>query len=246
MKIFKTFLILLLLISCNKNKSELEPVTVHINFSHHWDNMSITKSDFNTIKFTNAVGNQLSIERLRYLISNIELTTGNQVLQLKPYHLIDLENEQSLHLLSNTKIPVGEYNLSFTFGFTDADNKDGVYQDLNTVNFNVPSMLGGGYHFMQFDGKYQGATSINNFNYHVIRAVDRSNPSNVVFQDTSFKVELGSVLVQEGSAIKVKMNVSEWFKNPHNWDLNVLNTVLMPNFNAQVLMNANGKNVFSL
>ena len=99
------------------------------------------------------------------------------------------------------------YHLSFTFGFTDVDNKDGEYQDLNTVNFNVPSMLGGGYHFMQFDGKYQGATAINNFNYHAIRAVDRSNPSNLVFQDTSFKVELGSVLVQEGNEIKVKMNV---------------------------------------
>ena len=52
MKILKTFLILVLLVSCNKNKTELEPVTVQIHFSHHWDNVSITKSDFNSTEKT--------------------------------------------------------------------------------------------------------------------------------------------------------------------------------------------------
>jgi hypothetical protein len=42
------------------------------------------------------------------------------------------------------------------------------------------------------------------------------------------------------------MNIAEWFKNPNTWDLNVLNTVLMPNFDAQILMHQNGKSVFSL
>jgi hypothetical protein len=42
------------------------------------------------------------------------------------------------------------------------------------------------------------------------------------------------------------MNIAEWFKNPTIWDLNELNTVLMPNFNAQKLMSENGKSVFSL
>ena len=42
------------------------------------------------------------------------------------------------------------------------------------------------------------------------------------------------------------MNIAEWFKNPTTWNLNELNTVLMPNFEAQKIMSANGKNVFSL
>jgi len=41
------------------------------------------------------------------------------------------------------------------------------------------------------------------------------------------------------------MNIAEWFKNPYTWDLNELNTVLMPNFEAQLLMSQNGKSVFS-
>ena len=73
-------------------------------------------------------------------------------------------------------MPVGDYKLSFVFGFTDTENVDGSYPDLNTASFNVPGMLGGGYHFMQFDGKYRDITSVEApFNYHVISAIDPTN-----------------------------------------------------------------------
>ena len=108
-------------------------------------------------------------------------------------------------------------------------------------------MLGGGYHFMQFDGKYKDTNNQDaGFNYHAIRAVDRSDPDNLVFEDTSFEVDLGTVDFTNNATIEVKINIAEWFKNPNTWDLNELNTVLMPNFEAQKLMSANGKSVFSL
>ena len=47
--------------------------------------------------------------------------------------------------------------------------------------------------------------------------------------------------------IEVKMNVAEWFKNPNTWDLNTLFASLMPNFNAQKMISANGsQGVFTL
>ena len=53
-------------------------------------------------------------------------------------------------------------------------------------------MLGGGYHYMQFDGKYKDTNNQDaNFNYHVIRAVDRTEPMNLKFEDTSFTVRFG-------------------------------------------------------
>ena len=84
------------------------------------------------------------------------------------------------------------------------------------------------------------------FNYHVISAVNTADPNNLIFQDTSFKVDLGVVSISATTEIEIKMNIAEWFKNPNTWDLNVLNTVLMPNFDAQILMHQNGKSVFSL
>ena len=52
--------------------------------------------------------------------------------------------------------------------------------------------------------------------------------------------------INNNIAIEVKSNIAEWFKNPNRWDLNILNQVLMPNPDAQLLMNQNGQNVFSL
>ena len=220
--------------------SEDENINITVNFTHNWDGMPITSQDFNTLKFTNEHGEKLSIEKLQYLISNISL------LGLKSYHLVNFsENSGTSFNISN--LTNGSYTLSFRFGFSDEDNIDGEYQDLNSVSFNVPRMLGGGYHYMQFDGKYiDNKEEEAGFNYHTIRAVDKTDIDNLKLEDTSFEVNLGTITVSNNMNIEVKVNLAEWFKNPNTWNLNELNNVLMPNFEAQKKMSANGKGVFSL
>ena len=220
--------------------NEEENISITLNFTHHWNGTAITNQDLNVLKFTNANGEKVSIENLRYLISNISLVAS------KNHHLINFnENKGTSITISN--LTNGTYALSFRFGFSDEDNEDGIYQDLNSVSFNVPGMLGGGYHYMQFDGKYiDNKNQEAGFNYHAIRAVDATDPNNLKFEDTSFAVNLGTVVITNTSEIEIKMNLAEWFKNPNTWNLNELNTVLMPNFEAQKMMNANGKSVFSL
>lgn len=224
-------------LSCSKDD---ENINITLNFTLNWEGTEITNQDFNALKFTNKNGEKISIERLRYLISNISLESS------KNYYLVDFtENSETSIVISN--LTDSTYTLSFLFGFSDEDNKDGVYQDLNSVNFNVPGMLGGGYHFMQFDGKYlDNNNEESSFNYHTIRAVNKIDPDNLAFEDTSFEVNLGTVAITKNTEIEIKMNVAEWFKNPNTWNLNELNSVLMPNFEAQKMMNANGKSVFSL
>jgi len=235
-KLIGLFLITLSFFSCSNSDNN---VAVTLEFTHNWDGKTVTNQDFNTFKFTTKNGETISIVRLRYLISNLSLHGGDN------YFLVDV-GENSGNLITITDIAPGTYNLNFTFGFSDIDNQDGIYQDLNSVNFGVPGMLGGGYHYMQFDGKYKDTNNQDaNFNYHAIRAVDRSNPNNLVFEDTSFLVNLGTVEIKNNATVEIKMNIAEWFKNPNTWDLNQLNTVLMPNFDAQKLISANGKTVFS-
>jgi len=220
---------------------------VSLKFTHNWDGNTISTSDFNNFKFTTKNGESVSITRLRYVISNIRLINGNEIFTFSDYNLIDIGEEKGLNLTLPEQIFSGSYQLKFTFGFADEDNIDGVYQDLNSVSFNVPGMLGGGYHYMQFDGKYKDTNNADaNFNYHAIRAVDRTDPNNLIFQDTSFEVDLGTLSFINDSEITIKANIAEWFKNPNTWNLNELSTVLMPNFDAQILMSANGKSVFSL
>ena len=235
-------LILILVTRCSEEKECcVQPqFTITLNFTHHWNGLKITPKDFNELKFTNENGERLSIERLRYLISNISLING------KNYHLIDV-GENSGTSITIPELTDESYALSFRFGFSSEDNTDGTYQDLNSVSFSVPGVLGGGYHFMQFDGKYiDNNKEATGFNYHTIKAVDTTDPDNLKFEDTSFKVNLGTVVVANTTEIEIKMNLAEWFKNPNTWNLNELNTVLMPNFEAQKMMRANGDSVFSL
>jgi hypothetical protein len=237
------FLLIFIFSNCEKKDccTNFEPITVTLKFTHNWDGIPITSSDFNNFKFTNQNGELISIELLRYLVSNVSVGQTE-----KKYQLINVgENTGSEIVL--TQVPQGNNFVKFTFGFADADNIDGIYQDLNSTSFNVPMMMGGGYHYMQFDGKFKDTNNQNaNFNYHTIRAVNMSNPMNLILEDTSFEVEIGNINLSKNTTIEIKMNVAEWFKNPNLWNLNVLNTVLMPNFDAQKLMSENGRNVFSL
>ncbi|CAI8167239.1 MAG: Uncharacterised protein [Polaribacter sp. SA4-10] len=246
MKKIISFLISLAILGACSGPNEELTTQVSIKFLHNWNDTPILIRDLNTIKFTNANGELLSIERIRYIVSNVVLINNeNEIYELSKYQLIDFGDNEVI--INADEVPLGSYKLSFIFGFTDRDNTDGIYQDLNSNSFNVPRMLGGGYHFMQFDGKYLNENNQETgFNYHMIRAVNVSGTNNQVFQDTSFKVDLGVISIANNDEIKIKTDLSEWFKNPNTWDLNQLNTLLMPNFNAQVLMNQNGKSVFSL
>ena len=243
-KIIYVFLTFISFSSCADEKDccvNIEPVNVTFEFTQNWDGIPVSSSDFNDFKFTTQNGESISINRLRYVLSNISVGST-----IKNYHLINI-GENTGSEITFEKVSQGSNVLKFTFGFADADNIDGIYQDLNSVSFNVPGMLGGGYHFMQFDGKYKDINNQDaNFNYHAIRAVDRTDPANLIFQDTSFEVNFGTIEIANNTRIEIKMNIAEWFKNPSTWNLNELNTVLMPNFEAQKKMSDNGKNVFYL
>ncbi len=238
------------LCSCSENNdgnTSLES-NITFNFSHTWDNTLINNTDFNSIKFTNENGEQLSITKLRYLISKIRFTSSkNEIIEVSSYNLIDVTNNATLSFSPNTKIPNGEYNnVSFIFGFDNEDNYTKNYPDLNSASWNVPDVLGGGYHYMQLEGKFlDTSTTETGYAYHAIRAVD-NNGSSQQFQDTFFTVNLGSVTLSRDTLFNIEMNVSQWFKAPNTWNLNVLNSMLMPNFNAQVMMFENGQNVFQL
>lgn len=244
-------LTVVLLLSCSDDKEDEQmqvSVKTTLNFTHHWDGEDILNADFNTIDYTNANGEALSIERLRYLISGIEFRhVDGEVTIVEGYNLIDAVKGENLSFAITEDIAAGNYsNVSFIFGFDNEDNVDGAYPDLNSALWNVPEMLGGGYHYMQLEGKFVDDTDTETgYQYHAIRAVDISGEE-MKFEDTFFKVDLGAVEIQGDTALEVRMNVAEWFKNPNQWDLNALHSMMMPNFDAQLMISENGKSAFGL
>ena len=241
----------LVFVACEKdNDDNISPVTaVNFKFIHKWEETEVSNSDFNSIQFTNAYGNELSIERLRYLISKIKLTKNTgEVITIDEYNLVDLEDANSLNFSTNQTVAVGSYSdISFVFGFTNEDNTDGTYADLNSATWNVPAMLGSGYHYMQMDGKYINNSNVESgYNYHSIRAVDNPGSNPTFPQDTFFEVSLGEITLTGATEITIAMNIAQWFKQPNTWNLNEYNQMLMPNSTAQILMYQNGQNVFNL
>ena len=234
--------------SDDSNSGSISQVSPKFTFSHDWDGTPVSSGDFNNFMFTTASGQSVSIERLRYVISDITFTTSSgEVLTINGHNLVDVTNDNGLSYTLPSTIPARNFtNVSFTFGLDNEDNSQNL-TDLNSANFNVPDMLGGGYHYMQFDGEFINS-SMNEmgFNYHVIRAVDNPGANPTFPQDTFFTVNLGAITISNSTQIEIKMNIAEWFKNPIEWDLNQYNQMLMPNSAAQIMMYNNGQSVFSL
>lgn len=248
-KIAYLFCLSILLFSCSDDNDDNKvQSSLTLNFTHNWDGTAITSADFNTIQYQNANGEQMSIERLRYLISNVTLSqAGSADIVFDGYNLVNVGENSGLSYTPSTTIAPGTYNVSFTFGFNNTDNQSGIYTDLNAATWNVPDMIGGGYHYMQLDGKFMNSSNVETgYNFHAIRAVDNSSGTPVFPQDTFFTVNLGSVVINNNTTIEVKANIAEWFKAPNTWDLNTLHTMLMPNHNAQIMMYQNGQDVFTM
>ncbi|MEZ4778264.1 MAG: MbnP family protein [Flavobacteriaceae bacterium] len=261
-KIALLLMMALAIVSCKKNDDDgtttPQNVTVDFNFTQNWDGAPIANADFDVSQYTTANNEVLSLSKLVYLISDITFKdTNGMEYDAGDYKLVKVR-EGDLTFTPDIELPQGTYTVSFTFGFDDEDNNLN-HPDLNSPSadgsWNVPLMLGGGYHYMRMEGKYINPNvdpMIVNFQYHTIRANKHSylppDANSLEFiEDTSFKVNLGQIIIGENTTIEVKMNVAEWFKNPNTWDLTMFYQSLMPNYTAQIMMHENGQNgVFSL
>jgi hypothetical protein len=250
LKLFYAIIGMVCLWSCSSNDDiTVQPVSVTFNFNHFWNGGAITTENFSSTEFTNENGDILIIDDVRYLISDIIFTHESGIdTRLNEYNLVDVDDETGLTFTTSANILPGEYtSVSFRFGFSEEDNIDEAYADLNTANFNVGDPLGGGYHYMQMDGTYIDENNVSSpFNFHVISAIDLSAPD-PMREDTSFVVNLGPVTVGGNTQVNVDVDFFGWFESPNIWDLNQYDVSLMGNYDAQLLMNENGRQgVFSL
>lgn len=246
----KSLFLLLLVVcfaACKTNDDPIENTSVSIDFSHRFNQQVVTSNNFNALQYTNGFGTTLSLTRLRYLISEISFTNQQGIKTLvKDYQLIDV-GENTGMLIDGITLAEGTYSLNMRFGFTETANTSSIYPDLNAASWNVPQMLGGGYHYMQMEGRF---LDLNNqesiYAYHTISAVQNPGPDNIR-EDTSIALTLGEInITQDAIQINVTMDIDQWFENPNLWDLNLLNGMLMGNYTAQKLMQENGQTVFSL
>lgn len=232
--------------SCTYTDPPVTPTSakVTVTFTHNFDGVPVTNSTFNQFNYVNANNDTLSISKLRYLISDIRFYKANDSIVIDDYQLVDVTAGTGLTYTIPNNIAFDTYDsVAFTFGFDTIDNTPNAYPDLNVVNWNWPTMLGDGYHFMQMEGKYKYQGNDSTYAYH--NGTARVSPG--VFEANHFKASLAGVTLSKANVnIEVKMDIAEWYKNPNTWDLNMYHFLLMPNYAAQKMMQANGISVFSM
>ena len=229
------------------NSCNLFETAVYVEFQAFWEDQRI--AELSQWEFTTESGEVIIIDDLKYVVSQIHLKRKNRN---KVYVLEEQAFGNILGLplqVSTGDIPNGQYEISFVFGLQAEYNVENPLYGIPD-SFLIPEELGGGYDFMQLNGRYQDQNNeLQPFEFHVTNAVNMSQSGSITIEDTSYVVNLGTHRLVGGpftSIVQIKMNIAEWFRNPNTWNFSELNTNLDTNYEAQLRMKENGQNVFSI
>jgi hypothetical protein len=250
----------IILSACKKNHDNDNSGTGHITFSftHHYDGAPIQKD---TLRYLNAAGNKLEINELRYFISDVTLYKSDGTTQLikdgKDINYVDIDMPSTLTWDVFDEITTGDYDsISFTFGINEVKNKSFLFVNPPEVNMMWPDVLGGGYHYMMFNGKWKDDhDTVQNFDCHLgIGQLYKSNATTCIdsiyaFVQNYFRVSLpnSSFSIEKDSttSIEMIMNLESWFTTPHVYDFNYWGGSIMQNQPAMQTIKENGFDVFS-
>jgi hypothetical protein len=251
-------LVLVLFSGCNDNKEKVvEEAKITIHFEHKIDGI---KLQTDTLKYTNAAGNQYLVSEIQYFISDVTFykNGGDSVFfdGLEDIHYVDsdIPETQTWDIADN--FPAGIYDsIAFTFGISEEKNISGSFVNPPESYMFWPDFLGGGYHYMKLNGNWLEAgqtIQTTPFNLHLgIGQIYYSFPDSITgFIQNDFRVSLpGSSFEIAGGdkkQITLTMNIENWFKEPNIYDLDIIGGSTMQNQEAMQKLKENGHNVFSV
>lgn len=208
-----------------------------INFSitYNIDGTGFSENNFNYYTLT---GYNYNITTLNYYLSKICLIKADSsLLLLKEYQYVDaLSAGTNQFLIKN--IPAGNYiGLKFNIGLDSLQNiSDTLPATTENINMQWPQLMGGGYHFLKLEGNYKDSTGTYGYAMHL------GTNSCLVPVKTLKPI---TILTNTTTSIQLKMNINEWFKNPHTYDFNVDGNYIMGNAIIMKKIAENGVDVFN-
>jgi hypothetical protein len=226
--------------SCNNDDDiDLNFPQINIMFSHFVDNEPLS---FDTVIYTNAAGNKYSVSTLRYFVSNIVLTKEDGSTEgFNIPHYIDATDESTFTFSSSPfPIPDGEYtSLSFVFGLTEAQNVTGAFVNPPESNMEWPVPLGGGYHYMKLEVKFDSTSTVKNYQAHFGRLMTTPHTINITYDNLDLILVGG-----DEKTIECKMNVNNWWSTPNTLNLNIMSGIMQDEA-IQEQLQQNGANIFT-
>ncbi len=242
---------LLLLHSC-KEKEEWGSAT--LTFDHVVDQVLLQR---HTLQYQNSAGNLYQIDEVKYFISELAFvnTQGESfsVTHLLT-HYVDLDEPQTLS--TTFPLPAGSYQeMVFTFGLDQVLNQSNRFVNSPESNFSWPDVIGGGYHYMQINGRWEDESGVlQPMNFHT--GIGQLYRNNVVaidsiydFVHNHFTVRIPyafTLEAEQSTPITLQMDIARWFDTPNVYNHDEFGSGIMQNQQAQALIKANGNNVFQL
>ncbi len=235
-KLIYLFPAIIMFTSCMNEKGDVSnTVMFNLAINHKVDGQAL---QYNMFNYTNQAGNPYEVTTLRYYLSNFVFhnADGTDYTDEGIYY-VDA-NDATTNTIHIPEMPMGNYTgVSFVIGLNPAQNITNGLPNV-TVNNNMawPDHMGGGYHFMKFEGHFTNNTGTEDgFAIHMGTNVAVVN----IEIDQLFEAK------EDNNSFTLSMNLNQWFANPNTLDLDSL-SYTMGNSSGMALVAANGADVFSI
>jgi hypothetical protein len=223
-------------VGCGSDSDDADQGEVTIHLDHAIAGAELIPE---TIAYRNAAGNEYGISRLEYIVSDVylERDDGTRTLVAAQHYRNAFDSATRSF---SARVDGGSYSaLVFTFGIDGERNQTAALpnsEEYNNMAWPVP--MGGGYHYMRFEGLYNGGDTAASFLTH-------TGPSGG--NDYSIDIALPIALAIDGDhwELEVVMDLNQWYEGPITYDLNGSGPI-MGKPDIQVILQSNGASVFSL
>ena len=224
--------------ACDSDDETSNAVAVTFEVEHKVGSESLA---FDEILFVNEAANSYSVETLKYFLSDITLheEDGSTVL-LKDVQYVDARELSTLSFAGMTQLAKGTYTkISLVFGLNESRNVSGDFPNTPENAMEWPEPMGGGYHYMKLEGKYEvdGET----FNYNTHTGATMGVPYHVEIDIEDFRLKTDG----DDVTITLTMDLNKWYSTPNVYNFETFGQAIMGNPTAQETLSQNGYNVFT-
>lgn len=217
--------------SCKNESSQPVPDSdLTINLLHQADGQPAV---WDSIRFRNDAGEEYSLTRLQYFLSNWRFYQNNKMVYAED--TVVYIDARKISEIRFKQLPEGTYDsVSFIIGIGPERNVHGkIRQTAENVAMEWPDVMGGGYHFLKLEGHWKSQTSKAGYAIHL-----GNNP---------FLIYTGAKgIIKTGKNINLSMNLNEWYRNPNLFSFETDGDYTMGVDNLMEKITENGKTVFSI
>ncbi len=243
MRIMKNLLLTLVLLmffgSCKKNQTDFKgqgSIALKVRYAIDGEGLQMGQ-----LKYVNEAGNVYSVTRLQYYISHIALFDREYGWTLiDTFYLFDADKYPIQRVVIGN-VPLRYYDsIKFYIGLPPSLNHhDSLPNTIEHQEMIWPEMMGGGFHFLKLEGKFKEtdtSSTISGYAMHL--------GTNVALVTVSLpaQIDLTEQLLVE---VSLEMNVNEWFRNPHTYNLAEKSYIMGDTLRMQIIAR-NGQDVFTV